>query len=74
MSGPFVIPSVMAAVLFFVIASPFTYGIVQSLLGGLVTIASSSGAPTLAGLVAHSVVYGLISFGLMHIKKKQKYY
>lgn len=74
MSGAFVIPSAMAAALFFVIASPFTYGLVQSLLGGLVTIASASGAPTLVGLLAHSLVYGLISFGLMHIKKKKAYY
>lgn len=61
--------SIMAAVLFAVVASPQLFSLMQSLLGGLFRVASSAGTPTLAGLILHAVVYGLLSFGLMHLKR-----
>ena len=67
--------SVTAALLFFVVSSPFTYKIVDSLIGGIVrTIAPSltslfkvaeSGCPTNYGLIVHSVVFGLVTYYLM---------
>lgn len=59
--------SLLAAVLFFVIGSPFVYGLVQALLGGLVTVARD-GAPTTAGLFLHSVVFGLATLALMQLR------
>ena len=59
--------SIMAAALFFVIASPVMYGIVNGVLGSIVRIVGSNGAPTIAGLILHSIVYGLLSYALMHI-------
>jgi hypothetical protein len=67
--------SATAALLFFVVSSPFTYKMVDSLIGGIVqAIAPSmtslfrvaeSGCPTNYGLVVHSVVFGLVTYYLM---------
>lgn len=67
--------SLTAALLFFVVSSPFTYKIVDSLIGGIVrTIAPSmaylfkvaeSGCPTNYGLFVHSAVFGLVTYYLM---------
>lgn len=65
--------SLMAALLFIVIASPELFGIMQSLLGSLVRVATPSGVPTAFGLVLHAAVYGLITYGLMHRKSKDQY-
>jgi len=61
--------SLWAAVLYFVVANPVTYGIVQSLLGGVVKISGNDG-PTQVGTLIHSVVYGLLTFLLMKIGKR----
>ncbi len=53
--------SLMAAFLFFVVSSPFTYQLVNKVLGGVAV----GGCPTNYGLMVHSVVYGLITYGLM---------
>lgn len=57
--------SIQSALLFLVIALPFTYKLVQALLGKLITIASPSGCPTVAGVVVHAVVFGLLVYLLM---------
>lgn len=68
--------AVSAALLFFVISSPLTYRLVDSLIGGVVTsfvpsLASvfkvaQSGCPTNYGLVLHSSVFGLVTYALMN--------
>ena len=58
--------SIMAAVLFAVLASPFAFGLVNSAVGRLVRVVGPSGVPTLAGLAIHAAVYGLITRRLMH--------
>jgi hypothetical protein len=60
--------SFYSAIVFFIIASPLMFKIVNSLLGGLIPISSTSGCPTIAGLVIHSIVFGLIIYGMMHLK------
>ena len=51
-----------AALLFYIVANPMTYKLVDSLLGGLVgTIAGPSGCPTNLGLIVHAVVFGVVS-------------
>jgi hypothetical protein len=55
--------SITAAVLFFIIANPVVYRIVDGLLGGIVgRIASPSGCPTTWGLIVHSAVFGLAAY------------
>ena len=60
------------ALLFFVVSSPFTYKLVDRLVGGIVssTIPSlyhmlkvaEGGAPTTYGLFLHSVVFGVVAY------------
>jgi hypothetical protein len=58
--------TLQAVLLFFIIANPFTYRLTNSLLGGLLgRLADPSGCPTSTGLIVHSVVFGLIVYGLM---------
>jgi hypothetical protein len=68
--------SIIAALLFFVISSPLTYRLVDSLIGGLMmTIIPSfahlfkiaqAGCPTTYGLFIHAFVFGVVTYILMH--------
>ena len=68
--------SIVAALLFFVVSSPLTYRLVDSLVGGIVTAVvpamtpifkvAQAGCPTNYGLILHAVVFGVITYGLMH--------
>jgi hypothetical protein len=67
--------SMVAALLFFVISSPFTYKLVDGLVGGIVRAIvpqfvgvlkiAEAGCPTNYGLAVHAAVYGLITYLLM---------
>ena len=60
--------TLQAVLLFFIIANPFTYRLTNSLLGGLLgRLSDPSGCPTSTGLIVHSVVFGLIVYGLMFL-------
>ena len=65
--------SIMAALLFAIVSSPQLYSFMQALLGGIFRVATQSGAPTFAGLLLHSVVFGLITFALMKYKKRRSW-
>ena len=68
--------SIVASLLFFVVASPLTYRVVDSLVGGVVTAViptfasvfkvAQAGCPTNYGLVLHAVVFGVITYVLMN--------
>jgi hypothetical protein len=68
--------AVALALLFYVVSSPFTYKMIDKLIGGIVeTVAPSmaywfkvaeSGCPTNYGLLVHSVFFGLVSYYLLH--------
>ncbi len=60
--------SVMSALLFFLIANPDTFILVRRVFGNWV--ASATGYPTTLGLILHSIVFMLIVWGLMNIKKE----
>jgi hypothetical protein len=61
-----------AALLFFVISSPFTYRLVDSVVGGVVGSVvpqfttlfkiAEAGCPTNYGLLVHSAVFGLVAY------------
>lgn len=67
--------AVIASLLFFVISSPLTYRLVDSLIGGFVTAVlpalapvfkvAQAGCPTTYGLVLHAAVFGVITYLLM---------
>ena len=48
------------AILFMIIASPFMFKIVNSILGSLVKICDKNGCPTTIGLVLHTIVFALL--------------
>jgi hypothetical protein len=60
--------SFYSALVFLVLASPPVYKLVDQLLGSLVRVANPAGCATTAGLFIHAVVFGLVIFGLMHLK------
>lgn len=66
--NPKIIYSIQAALVFLVISSPFVYKLTDSLFGNLFEI-SVNGCPTIAGLLLHTVVYGLIVYIMMLVQK-----
>jgi hypothetical protein len=53
--------TLMTTVLFLIIVNPYTYKLVQGLLGGLCKIADpKTGCPTMCGILVHAVVFTLI--------------
>jgi hypothetical protein len=67
--------SLVAALLFYVVSSPFTYRFVDQIVGGVVGSVvpqfttlfkiAEAGCPTNYGLLVHSVVFGLVTYYLM---------
>ena len=57
--------SLYSAVIFFVIANPMTYKLVNKVLGKLVKISDGNGCATQCGVFVHSVVFMLIIRFLM---------
>lgn len=65
------------ALLFFVISSPYTYKVVDKLVGSLVSATVPSlyhalkiaegGCPTTYGLAVHSVVFGLVAYHVVSV-------
>jgi|Laugresbdmm110dd_1035094.scaffolds.fasta_scaffold00336_15 hypothetical protein len=68
---PRILYSLQSAILFLVIASPLMYRLVQTIFGGLFTVAVD-GCPTTAGVVLHAIVFGLLVYVLMVVQKPQK--
>lgn len=58
--------AVLAAVLFAILASPFAFKTVDSIVGRVVKVVGPTGVPTIAGLALHALVYGLVTRRLMH--------
>jgi len=67
--------SIVAALLFYVVSSPFTYRMVDSIVGTVVGAVvpqfttlfkvAEAGCPTNYGLLVHSAVFGLVTYYLM---------
>jgi len=66
---PKVMASIQAALLFIIVANPATYRLVQAIFGGLFKVANTTGCPSATGLLLHAVVFGLLSYGLMMLKR-----
>lgn len=58
--------TLQAVLVFYIIANPMTFRLVDSLLGGVVgRIANAGGCPTSLGLIVHSLVFGAVVYSLM---------
>lgn len=60
--------SIMSAMIFFVVANPETFRAMRGIVGGWVS--SPTGCPTIKGLALHTVVFMLVVWGLMNIRKE----
>lgn len=65
--------SLIAAILFFIIANPQVFKLVDKTVGSILgkmfgKIAGPAGCPTTAGLIVHSIVYLLVIRALMDMK------
>ncbi len=57
--------SFYSALVFFLVANPETYKLVQKVFGGLFTVASPDGCATAWGLLFHTVVFFFVMLALM---------
>ena len=62
---------VAASVLFFVIASPCTYGVVHSLTG---LVLDKKGCPSYLGVLIHTVVFGLLLYAMCSLMEQKEHY
>jgi hypothetical protein len=54
-----------STLIFFLIASPETYKMSQSLLGWIVTVGDRNGAPTATGFFLHTALFFFVLWGAM---------
>lgn len=58
--------SFYTALVFFLVANPETYKIIEKILGGLLgTIANAAGCPTPLGLFVHTIIFFCVMLALM---------
>ena len=62
------ITSIISALVFFIVANPETFKLVRRLVGSWV--ATPTGCPSMLGLLLHALVFMLIVWGMMNIKKE----
>lgn len=55
-------------ILFLIVVNPFTYKLVNMILGKVAKIADKSGCPTTIGMLVHAAVFTLLLRGLMELK------
>ena len=58
--------TIQSIIVFILVSLPCTYKVTNNLLGGIIgKLADSHGCPTGLGIFVHSLVFGLIIYGLM---------
>lgn len=57
--------SFYSTLVFFLIANPETYKLMQRVLGGFISIASDSGCPTPYGFFLHTLLFFLVLWAIM---------
>lgn len=62
---------VATSVLFFVIASPCTYGVVHSLTG---LVLDKKGCPSYLGVLIHTVVFGLLLYAMCYLMEQKEHF
>ena len=61
--------SIMSALVFFVVANPETFRVMRKVFGSWVS--SPTGCPSTGGLALHTVVFMLVTWGMMNIKREE---
>ena len=59
----------MSALVFFVVANPETFRIMRKVFGSWVS--SPTGCPSTGGLALHTIVFMLVTWGMMNIKREE---
>jgi hypothetical protein len=62
------VTSLISGLTFFIVANPETFRLVRRVLGSW--IATPTGCPSTAGLLVHMVVFILVVWGMMNLKKE----
>ncbi len=62
--------SIISALTFFIIANPETFRLVRHIFGP--RIATPNGCPSTMGLIVHSLVFLLVVWGMMNVRKEEK--
>ncbi len=62
--------SIISGLTFFIVANPETFRIVRAILGSW--ISTPTGCPSTLGLLVHTLVFILVVWGMMNIKKEGK--
>lgn len=60
--------SIISGLIFFIVANPETFRIVRAILGSW--ISTPTGCPSTLGLLVHTLVFILVVWGMMNIKKE----
>ena len=60
--------SIMSALVFFVVANPETFRVMRKVFGSWVS--SPTGCPSTGGLALHTVVFMLVTWGMMNTKRE----
>jgi len=60
--------SVMSALVFFIVANPETFRVTRKIFGSW--ISGPTGCPSINGLVLHTLVFMLVVWGMMNIKRE----
>lgn len=60
--------SIMSALVFFVVANPETFRVMRKVFGSWVS--NPSGCPSTGGLALHTVVFMLVTWGMMNTKRE----
>ena len=60
--------SIISGLTFFIVANPETFRLVRALLGSW--ISTPTGCPSTLGLLVHTLVFILVVWGMMNIKKE----
>ena len=61
------VTSLISGLTFFIIANPETFRLVRRVLGP--RIATPNGCPSTMGLLVHTLVFSLVVWGMMNVKK-----
>tara|TARA_B100001113_G_C20874603_1_gene519846 strand:+ start:36 stop:521 length:486 start_codon:yes stop_codon:yes gene_type:complete len=61
--------SIMSALVFFVVANPETFRVMRKIFGSWVS--SPTGCPSTGGLALHTVVFMLVTWSMMNIKREE---
>jgi hypothetical protein len=61
--------SIMSALVFFVVANPETFRVMRKVFGSWVS--SPTGCPSTGGLALHTLVFMLVTWGMMNIKREE---